>query len=271
MATGGKYVELFGGADLFIQDVGQGEPLVFIPGWTFTVEVFERQIEHFAKRNRVIAIDPRSHGRSTVTAEGNDYITHARDLRTILDVLEVENPTLVGWSFGCLTVWEYVRQFGTDSIKACVLVDMSPKALSVNEGDWTEGNLDDIAFAYTNYLRDTKGHRSFVEDYARNVMVQRELTDKELQWLVEQSLNTPYYIAANLFAAGMFSDYREDARRLSEAVPTIAIVAEHWQDAAKGTIAKVFPSTKVEVLGGHLMFWEYSEAFNAIMEEFLEG
>ena len=102
-------------------------------------------------------------------------------------------------------------------------------------------------------------------------MVQRELTDKELQWLVEQSLNTPYYIAANLFAAGMFSDYREEARRLSEAVTTLAIVAEHWQDAAKGTIAKVFPSTKVEVLGGHLMFWEYSEAFNAIMEEFLEG
>ncbi len=271
MTKGGKYVELSGGAELYVRDIGQGEPLVFIPGWTFTLEVFEKQIGHFAKTHRVIAIDPRSHGQSTVTAGGNEYITHAKDLQTVLQALEVHEPTLIGWSFGCLTIWEYVRQFGADSIKSCILVDMSPKALSVNEGDWTEGSLNDIAAAYTNYLCNSKGQRAFVENYARNVMVQRDLNEKELQWLIEQSLNTPYYIAANLFAAGMFSDYRKEARQVSEAVPTLAIVAEHWQDAAKGTLAHISPAMKVEVLGGHLMFWEYDKAFNAIIEEFLKG
>ena len=58
---------------------------------------------------------------------------------------------------------------------------------------------------------------------------------------------------------------------MSEAVPTLAIVAEHWQDAAKGTLAHISPDVKVEVLGGHLMFWEHDKVFNAIIEEFLKG
>jgi non-heme chloroperoxidase len=99
-------------------------------------------------------------------------------------------------------------------------------------------------------------------------MVQRELKEHELTWLVEQSLKTPYYIAANLFSAGMFSDYRTEAKMASEMVPTLTVVAEHWAEVAKSFTEKISPNSKVEVLGGHLMFWEYSEKFNEIIEEF---
>ena len=71
-----RYIEVEPGTELFVQDIGEGEPLVFIPGFTFTTEVFSKQVEHFSKTNRVIVIDPRSHGRSTLTLQGNNYITH---------------------------------------------------------------------------------------------------------------------------------------------------------------------------------------------------
>lgn len=266
------YIEVEPGIELFVQDRGSGEPIVFIPGFTFTTEVFTEQVKHFSKTHRTIVIDPRSHGRSTMTVHGNDYVTHGTDLAKVLKQLNAENPTLVGWSFGCLTVWEYIRKFGTDGIKSLIMIDMPPKSLSVQQDkDWVEGPLDDMAAAYTNYLRNPKGQRDFISAYATGVMVERELKEEELDWIVEQSLKTPYYIASNLFSSGLFSDYRVEAAESSITVPTLYVVAEHWAEAATTTLSKLAPKAAVEVLGGHLMFWEHSGKFNEIVKRFLEA
>jgi non-heme chloroperoxidase len=266
---GGKYIEVEADVKLFIQDVGSGDPIVFIPGWTFTTEVFSEQIAHFSKTRRVIVIDPRSHGRSTISLHGNDYVTHGADLAKVLETLEVKDVTLVGWSFGCLTIWEYIRQHGVANIKSLVFVDLSPKPLSTNDTqDWVEGSLDDIAAAYTTFLQNSEGQHKFIAGYAKDVMVQRELREEELNWLVVQSLKTPFYIAANLFSAGMFSDYRAEAKIASESVPTLTVVAEHWAEIATAYTHKASPQSKVEVLGGHLMFWEHSEKFNELLDRF---
>ncbi len=267
--VGGTYVEVASGVELFVQDVGSGDPIVFIPGFTFTTEVFEKQVEHFSKTNRVIVVDPRSHGRSTVVLHGNDYVTHGTDLGVVLQSLDIQNPILVGWSFGCFTVWEYAKQFGYDKVKAAILVDMLPKSLSTSADDWVEGSLDDIAAIYNAYLIHSKGQREFITSYITSVMVQRELGQEELTWLVEQSLKTPYYIAGNLFASGMFADYREAAKLVSESIPTLTIVAEHWSETAIAYTNKLTPKSKVEVLGGHMMFWEHSDIFNQLVGDFL--
>ncbi|WP_281659022.1 alpha/beta hydrolase [Halobacillus sp. Cin3] len=264
------YIEVEPGVELYVEDHGSGDVLVFIPGFTFTTEVFSRQVDHFCKTHRTIVIDPRSHGRSTMTVHGNDYATHGADLQKVLQALKIENPILIGWSFGCLTVWEYIRQFGTDDMKGQVLIDMPPKSLSHNENqDWVEGKLDDMAAAYTNYLRNPKGQRDFISAYANSVMVQRDLTEEELSWLVEQSLTTPYYIAANLFSSGLFSDYREEAASGSQQIPTLYVVAEHWSSTARPYLNKLAPQAAVDVLGGHMMFWEHHERFHTLMEAFL--
>ncbi len=66
---------------------------------------------------------------------------------------------------------------------------------------------------YNTYLQSPKGQRDFIAYYATEVMVQRDLNKEELFWIIEQSLNTPYYIASNLFASGMFSNYIAEAKR----------------------------------------------------------
>ncbi|MFD2045520.1 alpha/beta fold hydrolase [Ornithinibacillus salinisoli] len=269
LIKGGRYVEVDSGVELFVQDIGKGDPIVFIPGFTFTTEVFSEQVAHFSKSNRVIVIDPRSHGRSSLSLHGNDYVTHGADLATVLEQLDINNPTVVGWSFGCLTIWEYFKQNGADNLHAIILVDMPPKSLSIYEEDWVEGSLDDIAAIYNNFLRDPKGQRAFITEYIKNVMIQRELDEDELDWLVSESLKTPYYVAGNLFASGMFSDYREQAKQSSEIVPTLTVVAEHWSEIAVPYTKKNSPKSKTEVLGGHMMFWEHREKFNNIVETFL--
>lgn len=265
----GSYIEVDPGVELFIQDVGKGDPILFIPGFTFTTEVFTKQVDYFSKTHRVIVIDPRSHGRSTITPHGNDYVTHGTDLATVIEQLDLKNVILAGWSFGCFTVWEYLKQQGNSNVKSLILIDMPPKSLSVKETDWVEGPLNDIAAIYNTSLRNSKGQREFITSYATQVMIQRRLQTEELAWIVEQSLKTPYYIASNLFASGMFSDYLQEAKSASESVPTLMVIAEHWAETATAFIKKYAPATSIKVLGGHMMFWEHGDKFNETVAQFL--
>lgn len=265
----GQYIEVEPSVEIYYEDRGSGSPIIFIPGWTFTTELFTHQMEHFSKTHRAIAIDPRSHGRSTTTLQGNNYTTHGTDLAKIIKALELQDVVLVGWSFGCLDLWEYIRQVGLENVKAVVCVDLSPKPLSVNGEDWVEGPLDEIGGAYNTYIQSPKGQRDFVAYYATEVMVQRALNEEELFWIVEQALKTPYYIANSLFASGMFSNYMAEAKQVDESLPALYIIAEHWAETAVSFVQKHFPNTKTEVLGGHMMFWEHSDKFNKLIDDFI--
>lgn len=265
----GKYIEVEPGVEIYFEDRGTGTPILFLPGWTFTTELFEFQMDSFSKTHRAITIDPRSHGRSTITNQGNNYTTHGTDLAKIIKALELKDIILVGWSFGCLDLLEYIRQEGIENVKATICVDLSPKPLSVNDEDWTEGPLDEIGGAYNEYLKSPKGQRDFVTYYATEVMVQRDLKEEELFWIVEQSLKTPCHIASNLFASGMFSNYMAEAKKIDEFLPALNIIAEHWAETAVSFTQKHFPNTKTEVLGGHMMFWEHAEKFNKLINGFL--
>lgn len=75
-----KYVTVAPGVELHILEKGEGKPLVFIPGLTFSGEIFKNQLEYFSSEYRVIAIDPRGQGYSAKTVDGNDYLTHGRDV-----------------------------------------------------------------------------------------------------------------------------------------------------------------------------------------------
>ena len=55
---------------IFYQVSGTGQiPIVFVPGWTMSTKVFEKQLAHFAQstRYRFYTFDPRGQGKSTKT------------------------------------------------------------------------------------------------------------------------------------------------------------------------------------------------------------
>jgi len=264
-----QYFEVEPGVEIYYEDRGKGPAIVFVPGWTFTSEMFCHQLEHFSKTHRVVVMNPRSHGPSSISQHGNDYPTQAADLAKLIRHLGLDDFVLVGWSFGCLTTWGYIRQEGLAGVKGMVMIDLSPKPLSEDPTDWVEGPLDEIAEAYNGFLLHRGGQRDFVSAYAQEVMVQREMSPEEAFWIVEQALGTPTHIAAALFASGMFSNYLEEARLVDEKIPALSIIAEHWAETAVAFMNKHCPKTKTTVLGGHAMFWEHPEKFNRILEDFL--
>jgi non-heme chloroperoxidase len=265
----GTYLEVAPGVELYYEEYGDGAPIVFVPGWTFTTEVFQHQIKPFAETNRVILVDPRSQGRSSKTPLGNDYSTHGADLARLFEALALRDAVLVGWSTGTLDMLGYVQHAGTAALKGVVGIDMSPKPLSVSAEDWVEGPLDEIAGAWRSFLRSPQGQRDFISYYATEVMVQRELSPDELDWIIRQSLSTPHYLASALFADAMFSDFSAELTSLSEALPTMYVIAEHWADTAVAFMGRQFPRVQTQVFGGHLMFWEHPERFNTTLRQFV--
>ncbi len=265
----GKYIEVAPGIELHFWDTGSGPPLVMVPGWTFTADVFTHQIRDFSKDHRVIAIDPRSQGRSSKTATGNDYATHAADLKVLIETLDLTNIALVGWSSGAAETLGYIRLAGLERVRAHVDIDLPPKLLSTDEeNDWVEGPLADIS-AGIMAMTPRASLREVVRWYTENVMVQRALAPEELDWIVAQSETTPQWAAIALYCYLMFADYRPEVTLLDGARPSLFVVAEHWADTARPYIEGQWPNASVEALGGHMMFWEHPEKFNALLREFL--
>ena len=264
----GDYLEVSPGVDIYYEEEGAGIPLVLVPGWTFTTRVFDHQFAEFSKSHRVISFDPRSHGRSTVTMEGNNYATQAADIAKLLAHLEVESPVLLGWSTGSLATWHYVRDHGASGLRAHVSVDMPPIGMSCDEDTWMEGSIAELAGFYQG-IQTAQGQRALITWYADNVMIEQEMTPELTAWIVDQSLSTPSLMAACLLADACFSNYQEEAETVDGHVPSLFVVADHWAATAKPYLARHCPNSRVEVFGGHMMFWEYPDEFNAILSEFL--
>jgi non-heme chloroperoxidase len=266
----GAYFEVEPYIELYYEDHGEGPPLIFVPGWTFTTEVFVYQFAHFSKTHRVVSFDPRSQGRSTLTFQGNDYETQSTDLCKLIDHLGLKDPILIGWSAASLTVWGVVRLRGCTPLRGLVTIDMPPAPLTGRDEDWTEFDMAGAAKFYQ-ALMNSKGHRELVTWYAKGMMVQRNLTDEELAWIVGLSTGTPPWVAAAYCASAWFSDYLPEAKEVDQKLPALIIVAESGADDALPYIKKHLPNTQVQLFGGHFMFWEYPDQFNKTLESFIEG
>lgn len=266
-----KYVKVAPDVEIHYLEKGEGSPMVLIPGLTFAGEIFKGQIEHFSRDYRVIAIDPRGQGLSTKTVHGNDYMTHGKDVAALVEALGLEDVVLVGWSTGNLDEWSYIQQFGSEKVRAAVTIDMSPLPLSPDPAWWTEGTMEELSEVATQVMISPEGVRDFFRDYATGIMIQHEMEPAELEYLLDMSGKTPYWICSALFANAIFSNYFDTAKLVGETVPSLMFIAEHWADVAKPFVEKNFPGTKTHVMGGHLMFYEYPEEWNRVLEDFLKN
>jgi non-heme chloroperoxidase len=77
-------LEVEPGSSLYYSDEGTGTPILFVPGWTMTSEVFANQQAAFAKTHRVIVLDPRGQGRSFKDGSQYTYIQQEHDIDNLI-------------------------------------------------------------------------------------------------------------------------------------------------------------------------------------------
>jgi len=254
------------GSLLYYREVGEGRPILFVPGWCMTSEMFEGNLKRLSSDFRCLAIDPRGQGLSSKSSGGNHYDQHAEDLRDFIEQLDLEDIVLVVWSAAIFTGYLYLNKFGRDKISAFIVLDQSPKTLIEDSEDWGEGPLKELLALNVAVSRGEL--KNVMMEYASH-MVDRALTPSEKFWIVDQALQTPADIAALLLNDAIFSDVSGIAKSFDGALPTLYFVSTDKADNAKEWFRKYLPRANVEVLGSHMMFWEYPDQFNETLLNFI--
>ncbi|WP_315907123.1 alpha/beta hydrolase [Priestia koreensis] len=97
----GYYVNVEENVNVFVEDIGQGKPVVFIHGWPLSHKMYEYQFNALpAYGYRCIGIDLRGFGKSDRPFDDYSYDRMADDIRAVVDALSLENFALVGFSMG---------------------------------------------------------------------------------------------------------------------------------------------------------------------------
>ncbi len=113
---------------VYLQVSGEGSPVVMLHGWTSSHGEWSPFVDILATRHRLFRWDARSHGGHGLTRPTLPSVGRmARDLRNLLEHFALERAVLVGHSMGALTIWEYVRHWGTEGLAKLCLIDQSPR------------------------------------------------------------------------------------------------------------------------------------------------
>jgi non-heme chloroperoxidase len=131
---------------LAYSDYGTGDPVVLIHGWPLSREMWEYQINDLVEAGyRVIKYDRRGFGSSSKPWDGYDYDTLASDLNAIMEELNLNDATLVGFSMGGGEVVRYLTNYGSQRVKKIVLISsVTPFMLkTANNEDGVDGSVFD--------------------------------------------------------------------------------------------------------------------------------
>ncbi len=118
------------GTQIYYNDWGKGQPIVFSHGWPLSADAFEDQMFFLAQRGyRCVGHDRRGHGRSSQPWSGNDLDTYADDLAALVKELDLKDAIHVGHSTGGGEVARYIGRHGTKRVAKAALIGAIPPVM----------------------------------------------------------------------------------------------------------------------------------------------
>jgi non-heme chloroperoxidase len=245
---------------------GSAPALVLIPGWTLTASLWNEQLQRFSNGRRVIAIDSRSQGASSVMLTGNTPERRAQDLHALMTSLHIDRFVIVGWSQGAQDVAAYVQQFGTGSLAGIALVD-SPVSAGTDELDIRKAFSKAILSGLSVYA-------SQPADYSAGMVrsiFKRPHPAAMIDAVIARAQRTPPAIGTAMLVSDIFGmDRRPALQKIDRPTWVIASAASPLLDAQKAMAAGIRGAHWVVVPDvGHAVFVDDPQAFDRALGDLL--
>ena len=272
-----KYIETAKNVKLYVKDYGKGKPVILIHGWPLCNEMWEYQIDFLVQNNyRVIAYDRRGFGKSSQPYDGYDYDTLTDDLKEIIEQLQLENVTLVGFSMGGGEVVRYFSRYGGKAVtKAALISSIIPFLLQTYDNP--DGHPKEKSETTANAIKEDR--IGFVDNFGKTFfginIINRPLSTPLLEYYrMLCSLASP---RATLKCAESFSytDFRDELDYIK--VPTLII---HGDDdkivpielTSKKAAKAIQENTYIVYEGApHGLFYTHRDKLNKDLLDFLNA
>ncbi|WP_431803880.1 alpha/beta fold hydrolase [Halobacillus andaensis] len=265
-----NYLSIDSKTKLYYEGEGVGQPVIFIHGVMMSSQFFQNQYPYFKEKYRTIMFDLRGHGKSSKVEYGHTVANYARDLKLLIENLDLKDVILVGWSMGAFVVWDYINQFGTNNVKAVTVVDQSPSDY-LWEG-WEYG-----AFTFEAIKEVMQAIQEDQESFNREFiygMFKEKPADEVHKWILDEMMKVPASIASTIVFNQTAVDYRETLSNVD--IPTLICFGrddKFFPVAAGEYIQKRIPGSKLVPFekSSHCLFLEEPDKFNKELDHFFQN
>ena len=248
------------GTRLHYLEAGSGpKTLAFVPGWLMPASIFEKQIKELSKTYRVLALDPRSQGRSAVSQGSHAPERRVKDIQEWLDAAKVSDYVLIGWSLGVLESLDFLTRHPAPGLRGLVLIDNS-----IGVGKPPGGGSP----KFVETMRDDAKREAYLRKFAAG-LYRNPPAAHIAQAVVDSALRAPPEAAIQLLQQPYPRTYWRDAV-LRQSVPLLYAVTPKFREQAK--ILKdigdpAYVRIDVYEKAGHALFVDEPTRFNqSVME-----
>ncbi|MVO97991.1 alpha/beta fold hydrolase [Paenibacillus lutrae] len=216
----GFYIPVERGVNIYVEDLNPGgaQTALFIHGWPLNHLMYEYQLNQLPKAGiRCVAIDLRGFGKSDKPWEGYSYNRLADDLRIVIDTLQLDKVTLVGFSVGGAIAIRYMAKHAGHRVERLALLGAAAPSFTQKPGFPHGMNPDEVNLliqaSYTDRPQMIKDFGS--RFFARYISVPLE------NWFHSLGLEASGHATAMVAASLRDEDLRHDLSRI--AIPTIIL------------------------------------------------
>jgi len=262
------------GTKLYVEETGEGTPVVFVHEYAADYRTWEPQMRHFARSHRCVTYSQRGYPPSDVPDAPEKYTqdTFRDDVVAVMDALKIDKAHVVGHSMGastalhvgihypgrCISVTAAGCGYGSSPDEK--IVEESRAASRETAKMFAQNTMADAAVKYgdgptrqAHKNKDPRGYAHFVQMLSEHSPLGHSLTMANLQarrptlWDMQADLKK--FAPPLLIVVGDEDDWCLDASVfLRRTAPTAGLV--------------VVPRT------GHTLTSEEPEKFNAALDEF---
>jgi pimeloyl-ACP methyl ester carboxylesterase len=246
------------GVNLRYLNTGTGDPtLVFIHGWCCDQSMWGEQIEAFAPKHRVIAVDLRGHGESDKPDQDYEIAGFADDMAWLIQEIGLDRPVLIGHSMGGVTTLNLLLKH-PDIARAAVFVDAGIMPFPEEIRPLLDQTLEALK---------SPAYREVATNVVKQFLF-REESPAELRDRVAADMATAPQRVMHTALASALSE--ENYPPGPVPIPSLFVKAATLQ-ATEEQIKERYPGMEVVSMDtGHFNHMEKPEEFNEILSRFLE-